>query len=94
MQQPPRTVSEPPASQLLRQGQASVRAVVLAAVLSAWVVVAVVAVFAPALLMLTAALAVLYSIGAPFQLRFLCAELERRLRSPVAVAFLDGQSPR
>jgi hypothetical protein len=70
-----------------REGHRWIRLTVLAAVLQAWMMIAVVALLVPRLLALFLALGVAYSLAAPLLFRYLDRDIERRV---IATGSTDG----
>jgi hypothetical protein len=70
-----------------REGHRWVRLTVLAAVLQAWMIIAVVALSDPRLLGFSLAFGVIYSLAAPFLLRYLKHDIDRRV---IADGATDG----
>jgi hypothetical protein len=71
-----------------REGHRWIRLTVLAAVLQAWMMVAVVALVVPRLLFVSLVLGAVYSLAAPLLLRYLNRDIERRVIPGGAVAAL------
>jgi hypothetical protein len=70
-----------------REGHLWVRLTVLAAVLQAWMIIAVVALSVPHLLLLSLAVGATYSLAAPLLLRYLDRDIDRRV---IAEGATDG----